>query len=236
MIPIQRIIDKLDSYLASDDKKSAESLLEHWVEEAEKEGDMSGLLSVLNEQIGFYRRNRDVEKGQAAIDRAIKIMEQREEEKSFATIYVNIATTLRSYDEDAMKYYDRAEELFNKYDLHETYEYAAFLNNRATALADLGKNDEAMADLNEAMKILDHTGGHLTEIALTLANMAQAERDRDMIGYYLDRAWDTINHVKERDGAYAFALTKLAPTFRQYGRRIEADAMMEVVDEIYGRD
>ena len=47
MIPIQRIIDKLDSYLASDDKKSAESLLEHWVEEAEKEGDMSGLLSVL---------------------------------------------------------------------------------------------------------------------------------------------------------------------------------------------
>ena len=62
-IPIGRIINKLDSYYASDNIKGAEELLVYWEEECRKQDDRGGLLTIANEQIGFYRRNKDVDEG-----------------------------------------------------------------------------------------------------------------------------------------------------------------------------
>ena len=58
-IPTGRIIDKLDSYYASNNLKGAEDLLTYWEEECRKQGDNGGLLTISNEQIGFYRRNKN---------------------------------------------------------------------------------------------------------------------------------------------------------------------------------
>lgn len=55
-IPVGRVIEKLDSYLNRNDYSAAERHLEYWLAEAETGNDDRGKLTVLNEQIGFYRK------------------------------------------------------------------------------------------------------------------------------------------------------------------------------------
>lgn len=55
-IPVGRIIDKLDSYLNQNDYIAAERHLKYWLNEADDCHDMRGKLTMLNEQIGLYRK------------------------------------------------------------------------------------------------------------------------------------------------------------------------------------
>ena len=236
-IPVNRIIEKLDGYLSHNDTRTAEDLLLYWENEAVKEGDNRGLLSVLNEQIGFYRRNRDIEKGQRAINTALNLM--KDEEPSFAVIYVNIATTVKSYGDDrlALEYFNRAKRLFEKYEMTENYEYAAFLNNLGTCLSDLGRFKEACDSFDKAVDILKKRGCGNCQIAVSYVNKAHVldrSGEKDGIEGLLDLAWEELNNEPfPRGGEYAFAVSKCAPSFEYFGRVTEAKALMEVADEIY---
>ena len=55
-ISVGRMIEKLDSYLNQNDYDAAERHLKYWLTEADAGHDMRGKLTVLNEQIGFYRK------------------------------------------------------------------------------------------------------------------------------------------------------------------------------------
>ena len=238
-LPIGRIIDKLDSYFASDDLNGAEDLLTYWENEAVKEGDWSGLLTICNEQIGFYRRNKNVDKGMKAINTALGLMEDLQ--PSYASIFVNIATTLKSYGnaEESLTYYSRAKDVFENYDMKKTYEYSAFLNNYGTALSDLGRREEAIESFEDAVSILKDLGTNHTEIAISYVNMAHLyeKDDPSRVDELLDMAWEEINSEPyPRGGNYAFAISKCAPSFEHFGRKFEADALMEVADEIYRRN
>ncbi|MBO7427000.1 MAG: hypothetical protein J6U23_15150 [Clostridiales bacterium] len=237
-IPTGRIIDKLDSYYASNNLKGAEDLLTYWEEECRKQGDNGGLLTISNEQIGFYRRNKNVIKGRKAIDTALSIVDDKD--PGSAVIYVNIATTLKSYgdSEGALKYYSCAKDIFEKNDMTKTYEFAAFLNNYGTTLADIGREDEAMISYENAVTILKELGTNHTEIAVSYVNMAHVEESRDpsKVEMLLDMAWEELNNEPfPRGGSYAFAISKCAPSFEHFGRAYEARALMEVADEIYKR-
>lgn len=237
-IPTGRIIDKLDSYYASNNLKGAEDLLAYWEEECRKQEDNGGLLTISNEQIGFYRRNKDIIKGRKAIDTALNLIDNND--PGSAVIYVNIATTLKSYgdSEDALKYYSCAKDIFEKNDMTKTYEYAAFLNNYGTTLADIGREDEAMRSYDNAVEILKELGTNHTEIAVSYVNMAHVEENKDpsRVDELLDLAWEELNNEPfPREGSYAFAISKCAPSFEHFGRTYEAKALMEVADEIYKR-
>lgn len=55
-VPAGRIIEKLDSYLDRNDYDAAERHLRYWISEADASNDMRGKLTLLNEQIGLYRK------------------------------------------------------------------------------------------------------------------------------------------------------------------------------------
>ena len=157
-----------------------------------------------------------------------------------AVIFVNIATTLKSYgqNEDALEYYSRAKVIFEESGKTDTYEYAAFLNNYGTTLADIGREDEALKSYEKAVEILKKLGTNHTEIAVSYVNMAHVEESRDpsKVDGLLDAAWEELNNEPfPRGGNYAFAISKCAPSFEHFGRTYEARALMEVADEIYQR-
>ena len=238
-IPIDRIIDKLDRLLSSDKSREAEDLLIYWLGEAENDNDLSGALSILNEQIGFYRRYYDEDKGLKAIDSALDKMTKIGEQASFSTFYVNIATTYKAFGKlvEATNNYTIAEELFVKYERTDTYEYAAYLNNVGTLYSELGLLVSARISFEKAIDILEHLGSEQAQIAISYVNIAElTDASEEKIEKCLDLAWEYINKAPfPRGGDYAFVCEKLAPSFEKFGRTYEAKALRDVAGEIYDR-
>ncbi len=244
-INVARFIEKLDACFSSGDIASAIKTVQYWENEARELCDMRGLLSVINEELGLYRRIGDKEKGLVAVKAAKELLEMGiAEGKSAATVYVNLATTLSAFGkaEESLKYYDMAEKLYCNSEIQGIYEYAAMLNNKSSALIALGKFDDGELCLRRAIEILKDSGKYDADIALSYISLAHLYYDRDESAYdsveeLLDTAWEYINSGRQtHDADYAFAISKCAPSFKYFGREPEAEALLETAKEIYGGD
>jgi hypothetical protein len=105
-VPVSRIIEKLDSYFEKNDLSSALRHLDYWKNEAQALGDVDGELSVVNEQLGLFRKTNHPQRAEAAVARALELLEvtERADSLSGATILLNAATTLKFLEkaEDAV--------------------------------------------------------------------------------------------------------------------------------------
>ena len=242
---VGRFIARLDECLNREDMEAARDCLTWWEGEARRLGDARGLLSVLNEAVGFYRRMGERGPALRAIDECLPLLESLglSESPSGATVLVNAATTLSAFGDAAgsLPLYARAARCFEAGGRAEAYEYAALLNNRANALNALGRWDEAEADWRRAIGILRREGKHDGDIALSLVSLAHLAFDRDenafaQVEALLDEAWEAINSPRQaRDGNYAFILQKCAPSFDYFQRPVAAQAMRDVAKEIYAQ-
>ena len=243
-LDVKRFIAKLDGYFMTDDLNSADKLISAWEADAEAEGDKRALLTVLNEGLGFYRRTGDYEKAMDCIDKVTALIDELgvQRKVSGATVYVNLATTMKAFGKAAegLKYYDMAESVYLDGNMSDTYEYSALLNNRASALSELKRFDEAELNLIIALEILKKDDKHDGEIAVALINLAHLvydrnEKDTDRVESLLDEAWErlTSEHI-EHDSNYAFIISKCAPSFKYFNRNDEAEALDEVAKVIYG--
>ena len=240
---IKRFITKLDSYYMVNDLESADKLIDVWVKEAEEAGDKRSLLTIMNEGLGFYRRTGNYEKAMQCIERVTALIEEVgvQRKVSGATVYVNMATTMKAFGKaaESLKYYDMAESVYLNDDMSDAYEYSALLNNRASALSELKRYDEAELNLIIALEILKKDGKHDGEVAVSLINLAHLvydrnENDTDRVESLLDEAWDHLTSSKiPHDGNYAFIISKCAPSFRYFNRPDEADALEAVAKVIY---
>ena len=201
-------------------------------------------MSIINEELGYYRKVGDEQLGLRATECADKLLTECgiDDKLSGATIIVNIATTLKAFGRasEALAYYEKAEKLYSENGKTNSYEYAALVNNRALAFADLRRLKDAEEAFVRAIDILKNIGGHDGEIAASLINMAHVVFDGDNTAYekvehILDECWEYINSdTIPRDANYAAIISKCAPSFRYFQRELEADALDEVAAEIYG--
>ena len=157
-INVARFLSKLDEFLHANDMLGAERCLRYWADEARGMDDKRGLLIVTNEQIGFYRRQRQTDKATEACYAALKLLDETGLRHSVSgeTVVVNVATALGAYGQTdlAAKLYDEAEQTFVAEGKQNTYEYAAFLNNKASTLYTMGKLDLAEDCLHRAVAVL----------------------------------------------------------------------------------
>lgn len=241
-INIARFIERLDGCFNRNDMKAARECIEYWEAEARRLGDDRGLLTVLNEAVGFYRRSQKKSRALRAMEESLSLVEKLglTWSPSGATIYINAATTLSFFgrEEEGLRLYDRAAGCYKSSNLTETYEYAALLNNRAGTLNELKRYDEAEENWKEAIEILKTVGFHDGEIAISLAMLAHLTFDRDNTAYQkvealLDEAWEYLNSDNQaKDGNYAYVLRKCAPSFEYFQRPMEAQALRDVAREI----
>ena len=245
-ISVARVIEKLDGCFAKNDLDGARRLVEYWQKEAEALGDLSGELSIVNEMLGLYRKTGEKDKAEAAISRALVLLDETETSNSVsgATVLINAATTSKAFGgaEQALPLYERALTLYKNDGVDENdARYAALYNNYATALSDLKRFEDAEGLYQRALKITSASVATLLDCAVTYVNMAHlyedwGEETYEKIEGCLVTAERIFNDERiKRDSYYAFVAEKCAPSFDYFGYFAFARELRTVSREIYER-
>lgn len=222
--PVSRVIQKLDSLLEQKDFDAAEKHLEYWASDAKASGDLRALLTISNEQIGFYRKTGKEREALACAEKALKLAEELGLSDSIAmgTTLVNAATAYKAFDhaDKALPLYEKAKSIYESQLNPDDGRLGGLYNNMALAMLDLRRFDEAKELFEKALAVMAKVSGGEAEMAITYCNMADlcsAQGDND-VHRYLEKAFellsaDTLTH----EGYYAFVCEKCAPTFAHYG-------------------
>lgn len=162
--------------------QDAEAYLQQAMTDAENAGDNAGLLTVLNETMGFYRSQGRHEDNQWIVQRALELGIRMgiAGSEAWTTTLVNAATAMR-----AARQYDQAEDLYRQAldNAKTTYgprdrRLAALHNNLSMLYSETNRLGEARDQLVQAMGILEDSGADRhtdPDIASTYVNLALVE-------------------------------------------------------------
>lgn len=244
-VPQQRIIAKMNEYMALRDYAGAERHLLYWREEAKAGGDRGGELMICNELVGHYRKTGEKEKAMAAAGDALRLLEALDMERtvSAGTTYVNIATACNAFseNEEALRLFEKAEAAYSAAGSVRSDLTGGLHNNMALTLKALGRYDEALQHFETAMALMEGVAGGALERAITCLNIADTleaaegmEAAEQRIYACVDRAEELLEDTEApRDGYYAFVCEKCEPSFRYYGYFAAADRIHARAERIY---
>lgn len=244
-VPMGRIIEKLDEYLGQDDWGSAERHLDYWLADALSGGDKKGALAIQGERMGLFRKRGREEEALKTIDEALILMDEADMSDTItgATTYVNIATVYKTFSraEKALPYFAKAQTIYEKHFDKPDNRLGGLYNNMALALTDLSRFEEARSYYEKALDIMKDIPQGELEMAVTYLNMADleaAERGveaaEEIVQELLDKARKLLDTPSlPRDGYYAYVLMTCAPTFRYYGRFMDAEELEAAAQAIY---
>lgn len=157
----------------------AEPYLLQAMDDAENAGDDAGLLTVLNETMGFYRSQGRHEDNQWIVQRSIELALRMRLEgtEAWSTTLINAATSMR-----AAGRYDQAEDLYHqaidsaKTTLSPTDRRMAALHNNLSMLySETGRPEQALHELEAALRVLEAASvdpSNDIDIAATHTNIA----------------------------------------------------------------
>lgn len=227
--------------------------LEQAMVDAENAGDEAGLLTVLNETMGFYRSQGRHKENQWIVQRALELAARMGlttgTSEAWATTLINCATAMR-----AAQQYDQAEDLYHqaqsvcRHSLAPTDRRLAALHNNLSMLySETNRPDKAELELREALRIIeassvnpdadiDVASSH-TNLALTLLT----EHKLEGAHWHAARALEIYRtgHL-EHSAHYASALAGFAQVC--FAERRHADAVtgyrhaLAVIEECYGKN
>lgn len=227
--------------------------LEQAMVDAENAGDEAGLLTVLNETMGFYRSQGRYKENQWIVQRALELAARMGlttgTSEAWATTLINCATSMR-----AAQQYDQAEDLYHqaqsvcRHSLAPTDRRLAALHNNLSMLySETNRPDKAELELREALRIIeassvnpdadiDVASSH-TNLALTLLT----EHKLEGAHWHAAKALEIYRtgHL-EHSAHYASALAGFAQVC--FAERRHADAVtgyrhaLAVIEECYGKD
>lgn len=157
----------------------ADEFLQQALVDAENAGDNAGLLTVLNETMGFYRSQGRHEDNQWIIQRALELSLRMQlvGSEAWTTTLINAATSLR-----AAHRYDQAEDLYRQAldNAKQAYSptdrrFAALHNNLSMLYSETQRLEAAQHELETALHILESSSVNADEdidIASTNTNLA----------------------------------------------------------------
>lgn len=247
-----RFLARLDRLFADHSAKDkADEYLQQAMADAENAQDYAGLLTVLNETMGFYRSQGRHQENQWIIQRAIELALRLglEGTDAWTTTLINAATSQR-----ATGNLDQAEDLFEQAldAARRTYgpddrRLAALHNNRSMLFSETHRRQQALNELHESLRILEHSSVDAqsdVDIASTCTNLALAMLDGENQPTAAElegaqalarRALDIYQHAGSDSSAHyasalagaahvSFASEDYAEAVRQYQRALEVIA------------
>ena len=249
-----RFLQGLDAIFARHAAASeAAPYLEQAMSDAENAEDDAGLLTVLNETMGFYRSQGWHDKNQWIVQRTIELALRMglEGSETWATTLINCATAMR-----AAKQYDQAEDLYTQA-LHcaenvyppKDRRIAALHNNLSMLYQETGRAEASEHELREAMRILREASDNPStdiDLACSCTNLALTLLDEgktDDAHAYADEAL-AIHATARAQGVdsahYAAALAGAAQVRFAQQKYGEAAAYyreaLNLIEDRYGRD
>ena len=249
-----RFLQGLDAIFARHAAASeAAPYLEQAMSDAENAEDDAGLLTVLNETMGFYRSQGWHDKNQWIVQRTIELALRMglEGSETWATTLINCATAMR-----AAKQYDQAEDLYTQA-LHcaeqvfspDDRRIAALHNDLSMLYSETDRTEQAEHELRKAIDLLASASENpSTDIDLAssytnLALMLLADGQIDQADRYARKALaiHTAACRQGKDSAHvASALAGMAQVRFAQQRFGEAAGYyrkaLAVIEKRYGRD
>ena len=251
----QAFLDGLDAiFSAGKARDQAELYLQQALVDAENAGDDAGLLTVLNEAMGFYRSQGRHQENMWMIQRAIELASRMriEGSEAWTTTLINAATGLR-----AAKKYDQAEDLYRQALVSaaktlgpKDRRLAALHNNLSMLYSETDRPDQAEQELRQAMDILETSSTDPSrdlDLASTHTNLALLLMQRKDNPQALQEAWDQARtaldiyrtgHL-ENSAHYASALAGFAQVCYMTGRFSQsADTYrkaLAIIEDRYGQ-
>lgn len=212
---VNRFLSGLDAiYSAHRAGQDADTYLQQAMADAENDGDDAGLLTVLNETMGFYRSQGRHEENQWIVQRALELGLRMGlvGSEAWTTTLINAATAMRAahhYDQAADLYRQALDSATATYGPHDR-RLAALHNNLSMLYSETGHPDKAYDQLVQAMTILNDSGAdpHTDpDIASTYVNLALVElqlwhdaRNHESAGSAAERTQSTselLDHADE---------------------------------------
>lgn len=248
MIPVSRIIDKLDHLLDQNNYHEAERLLLYWEQEAKALKDQKGQLTITNELVGLYRKLGNKDKVLIYTNICLELLTSLDLGVTFsvATTYLNIGTAYKFLNENekALTYYRLVENMYTKTLPSNDYNWAGLYNNMGIAMMSLKHYDEALRVFNQALAILDDKPHHKIDQAITYLNIADLYELKlglidgsNLIDKAINEALKILNDQNiTRDGYYAFVCEKCETVLRYYGYFSDASEIKERAQNIYERN
>lgn len=246
-IPIRRFMEKLDEHLGRNDYAAAERHLHFWLAEAELGHDMQGKLTVLNEQIGLYRKIKKEPECMEAIEAALVLADTPDMQNTvtLGTTLVNAATAYNAFGkaDRAVPLDRKAQAIYEAVLAPDDGRLGGLYNNMALAMAELGDYREAEELFKKALNIMAKQEHGEAEMAITYLNLADlimadvgAEAGEQRIGACLDKARELLETEDlPRNGYYAFVCEKCAPAFGYHGDFVTERILAQRAKEIYER-
>lgn len=244
-IPVGRVLEKLDRLLVQKDFDGAELHLTYWLRDAETVGDMRGMLTVVNELIGLYRKLGREKEALSAAERALSLADEAKLAGSITmgTTLVNVATAYKAFGhaDTALPLYEKARDLYEKYLLPDDGRLGGLYNNMALALMDISCFEEARQLFEKALAVMALVPGREPEMAVTYCNLADLtaaelglEAGEAEISRCLEKAMELLNaEGLTRDGNYAYVCEKCAPCFGYYGFFLYKKELTKRAEQIY---
>lgn len=244
-IPVSRVIAKLDEHFACNDMVGAGRLLDYWRKEATSLRDKRGELTIVSEQMGYFRKTGEEEKALDAVSRGLSLIEELDawDTVSSGTIFLNAATTLKAFGraDEAIPLYENTLAIYKGSLAEDDLLFGGYYNNFGLALVDLGRYAEAEDAYLAALKVvLPNKDGKL-DGAVTYLNMAHLyeiwdAKNKADIQNCMDKALEILNdNTIPHNGYYAFVLSKCAPSYDHFGMATVAAELSRLSEELYAR-
>ncbi|MGN0436346.1 MAG: DUF4037 domain-containing protein, partial [Wujia sp.] len=241
------VFSRLDELIMQGRTDEVEEFLSEQYEIAKKNGDDNLALSILNEQIGFFRVTTQHEKALDTIDSIISLISDMKLTGTVeeGTSFLNIATAYRAMgkNHEAEEYYHKAEDIYRNVLEKNDYRMAGLYNNMSLMYQEQGKNEASVEYLQRALSIIAQIPGAEIETAVSHTNLGQAYCRMELWELAieeLDRAEKIFERINPNDTHFsgcACAKGYLYTKLKEYDRAVEyyEKALLNVYN-MYGRN
>lgn len=174
---INKFLTELDRLFSSGRMNEVEEFLLTNSKTAEAEQDKNSLLTILNEQIGYYRVTTQFEKGKKIIERIEELISEMNLRNSLGegTSLLNIATLYRAMGDipKAEECYTKVEKIYDSLLDGNDYRMAGLYNNMSLMYQENKMYESAVSYLKKAIEIISEIPDAEIEKAVSHTNLGQ---------------------------------------------------------------
>ena len=238
---VQKILKEFNELIERNRLEEAEQFLNHKIEEANRYGEWKAELKFLKELMKFYSEIGKKEHGMSAVDRALELSKQHEEEGSLAygMTLLNAATAVHIFgnDEKALELYEGVYAIYEEKLHTNDFRFAGLYQKMGVVCEELEQFERAEEYFSKALTIMEHLKRGEMELAVTHINLAymyhKAEKE-EKVEFHLQKAKKYFDSKRViRDGYYAHTCVNCIPYFEKLGDSEFAEELKERARKVY---
>jgi tetratricopeptide (TPR) repeat protein len=216
------------------------ALLDEALQLADRSGLPCDLLrsKILDWRSRCRRRQRDYEAAREDVERALELAEGLDDPRMIAHVYFQASLIAEREGQwvSARQYAERAKALYEQVD--DQLDVGRMLNNLGGLNFLLGKSDDAVKYLKDAVKVLIEVGGRSDEVANAVSSLAHVQLDQGDLTAAEEQARQALSLLSDHEdrlGEIGNAQLLLGRALLEQGRLEESSVALAAAEETFDK-